>query len=151
MANQTQQRINLTLRTTAAKRKLFIDALREGGVIKDAAAAADISRTTAYRWRWKWREFEKEWDDALEDALDGLKKEARKRALKKSDQLLMFLLRAHEPETYDRKALQQTLLQAEAGPGGTRITLARVAPGLIDELLSDSELLQEEDEDDDGV
>jgi transposase-like protein len=140
MANDAVQRkINETLRHTEKKRQVFIDVLREEGVIKVAAEAAGISRTTAYRWRNKWREFERDWDEALADALDDLKLEARKRAIEKSDPLLMFLLRAHEPETYDRKS--GISVNAEVDADGAKITIARVAPGLIDELLSESELL----------
>jgi transposase-like protein len=141
---KVQRRINETLRHTEKKRQAFIRTLREEGVIKEAARAAGISRTTAYRWRKKWREFEREWDEALADALDDLKLEARKRAIEKSDPLLMFLLRAHEPETYDRKS--GVTVNAEVDADGAKITIARVAPGLIDDLLSESDLISDGEE-----
>jgi len=78
----------------------FLEKLRECGNIRLACQAADIPRTTVYRWRNTWSTFAHEWDDALEDALDLLEAEAWKRARRNSDRLLMFLLKAHRRDVY---------------------------------------------------
>ncbi len=50
-------------------------------------------RRTAYEHRGKYAEFAQEWDDAVEDGIDGLEAIAHQRALKSSDALMMFLLK----------------------------------------------------------
>lgn len=58
----------------------FLAALRETGVIRYACEAADIGRTTAYRFRGQDASFAAEWDDAMQDAADLLELEAVRRA-----------------------------------------------------------------------
>lgn len=94
-------------------RESFLKALALTGVVQSAADAANIGRKTAYRERDKDPEFAKQWDDALESALDTLEKEAWRRAVegveepskfglirKYSDTLLIFLLKANRPAKY---------------------------------------------------
>ena len=52
------------------KRALFLQGLRETGVVLRACERADISRQLAYIWRSAYPEFKKQWDDALEDPVD---------------------------------------------------------------------------------
>lgn len=93
-----------------------------------------IGRTTAYDWRADDEDFAKAWDEALEDALDKLELEARRRAhdglIKKkftpkgrpvidpatgeqyyereySDTLLIFLLKGGRPEKYRERYEQK--------------------------------------------
>ena len=82
-----------------------------------AATGAGVARQHAYRKRNRSKAFRRLWDEALEQAVDLLEGEARRRAtgIKRdvwyagekvgsesvySDTLLMFLLRAHRPHLY---------------------------------------------------
>lgn len=107
---------------TVQKRRKFLVALAKTGNISQAARAASASRSHAYALKTGDPEFSVAWDDALEAAVDVLEGEARRRAVegvetlhfhqgevkesvrKYSDALLMFLLRAHRPETYRERA-----------------------------------------------
>jgi hypothetical protein len=52
-------------------------------------------------------DFAAAWDEAIEEARDLLQAEAWQRALKRSDVLLIFLLKAYRPEKYgDRMSLR---------------------------------------------
>jgi hypothetical protein len=97
--------------------KAFLEALAKTCNVKMSCAAAGIDRRTAYRHRGADEEFAELWDDAVDDGVDMLAAEARRRAAgyrrdilykgKKiaeemiySDLLLMFLLKAHRPEQF---------------------------------------------------
>ena len=47
-----------------------------------------------------YEDFQAAWDETIEVAVERLEQGAVRRALDGSDQLLMFLLRAHRPERY---------------------------------------------------
>ena len=80
----------------------FVARMRNSGNVRLSCVAAGIPRSTAYYWRRKFKTFEREWNEAKEDAVDGLDAEAWKRATEdKSDRLLMFLLKAHKPDVYN--------------------------------------------------
>jgi len=111
---------------TPKKSKLFLNGLRKTGVISYACEMAKIGRTAAYAWRADDAEFAKAWNEALDEALDALELEARRRAhdglIKKkfhegaaiidpatgeqyyereySDTLMIFLLKGGRPEKY---------------------------------------------------
>lgn len=140
-----------TLKNSEEKRKKFIESLAETCNVTESAVAARIARGTAYKWRKQWATFAKDWDDALKQATDKLRKVAWEMALNKDPDtpaatrahMIQFLLRAHEPWTYDRKAMQQGMVQVETGAEGqVKVTLARIAPGVLDKLLDDSPLLE---------
>ena len=59
---------------------VFIDLLREWGVISKAAEGAKVNRRTAYERRAGNAEFARQWDDALQDFADSLEAEAIRRA-----------------------------------------------------------------------
>lgn len=100
------------------KKRHFLKALAETGNVSEAARKARLDRSTAYQIRRQDQAFADAWDDALDVAVDLLEAEARSRAVdgveqprfhqgricgtvrKYSDSLLMFLLRAHRPETF---------------------------------------------------
>ena len=99
-------------------RPIFLEALAETGNVKLSAETACVNRRTAYRGRKSSDKFAREWDEAMEEATDLLKAEARRRAFngvqepvfykgkkvdtvtKYSDTLLIFLLKAHDPAMF---------------------------------------------------
>jgi len=100
------------------KKRLFLTHLAETGNVSASAEATGLPRHHVYEWRRQDEEFAQGWEDALVVAVDKLALEARRRALdgieevryfqgepvgsirKYSDQLLMFLLRAYDPDTF---------------------------------------------------
>jgi len=103
-------------RTAGEWRPVFLSTLRSTGNVRLACKTAGISRKTAYQWRNRSRRFRAEWDDAVDEAIDTLEGEARKRALAGSDALLMFLLRANRPGKY-----RETVRQEITGRDGQAI------------------------------
>lgn len=91
---------NLSLRGRAVAKRRFLDALEPTANVAGACRAARISRTIAYEWRAQDPAFATAWQNALDNALDDLEQIAFQRAREGSDQLAMFLLRAHRPEKY---------------------------------------------------
>ena len=116
----------------AAWRGVFIDRLKATGNVTLAASGAGVTRQHAYRTRNRSKTFRRQWDEALEEAVDLLAGEARRRAtgIKKAvwyagevvgaesvydSSLLMFLLRAHRPRLYrDNVRVEH--------PGGMEVT-----------------------------
>ena len=84
-------------RTAGAWKAPFLATLRQTANVKLSCAAAGVPRSYAYDAKDADEEFAAQWKDALDDAIDGLEEAARKRALKSSDLLLIFLLKAHRP------------------------------------------------------
>jgi len=100
-------------------KQTFLAAIRKGQSVYAAAAAADISRNTAYHWRWSDPEFAAAWDEAKQDGIDLMVDEARRRAVEGveeavyhagdvvghkinySDRLLEFLLKGMRPEVFN--------------------------------------------------
>lgn len=97
---------------------VFLANLAENCNVSEAARAAGIHRRTAYTHRDQDSAFAADWDAAVEDGVDLLEAEARRRALKGtvkpvfyqgeecggvreySDTLMIFLLKAHRPERF---------------------------------------------------
>ena len=101
----------------AAWRGAFIERLKATGNVTLAAAGAGVTRQHAHRTRNRNRAFRRSWEDALEQAMDLLEGEARRRAtgIKRdvwyggekvgtesvySDTLVIFLLKAHRPAKF---------------------------------------------------
>ena len=59
----------------------FLEALRETGVIERAATAASVRTATVYARRKSDADFEAAFENAMEDAIDTLEAEARRRAV----------------------------------------------------------------------
>lgn len=112
-----------TNETGPRARETFIKELAKRANVSDAAKAAAINRSTAYRWRKEEPDFAAAWDEAIETAIDAMEREAHRRAftgIKKpivgrvgkdqdgivthvteySDGLATLLLKAHRPEKY---------------------------------------------------
>jgi hypothetical protein len=105
---------NGTLAKNRGAMARFLEKLRDSGNVYLSCRAAGVPRATVYRWRGQWSTFAKEWDDALDDALDLLEAEAWRRARKNSDRLLMFLLAAHRARLYS-PVQRQEITGAEGG------------------------------------
>lgn len=96
----------------------FLDALTDGATIAAACATAGIGRRTAYDWRKAEPAFAAAWTEALDIGTSALEDEAVRRAVvgvdepvfyrgevcgtvtKKSDTMLIFVLRRRRPEIY---------------------------------------------------
>jgi len=100
------------------KRDAFLEHLRHCGCVLDACRGVGLHPHTLYRRRKSDPEFAAAWEEALEIGLDVLESEALRRAMhgdeepvfyqgqqvgvvrKRSDALLMFLLRTRRPAKY---------------------------------------------------
>lgn len=109
---------NLTQKPIKAWHAIFIESLSKFGNVKAACRAANISRETAYHDRRRIKSFRKQWKIAIEESIDDLEFEARRRAIRGvrnpkfyeggvcgyvreySDALMQFLLKAHRPNKY---------------------------------------------------
>ncbi|MFN2578216.1 MAG: hypothetical protein ABR607_11055 [Pyrinomonadaceae bacterium] len=80
--------------------KAFLAGLEQTGSVTDAAKAAKIGRSAVYQHRYSDPAFARLWDEAIEKACDLLEDEARRRAFKGSDVLLMFLLKGRRPQIW---------------------------------------------------
>lgn len=85
------------------KKRAFLAAFAECGEVKQAATLADISRELHYDWKANDRDYALAFSLAEEMAGDELEDEARKRAKRGGDKLLMFLLQALKPEKYKQR------------------------------------------------
>jgi hypothetical protein len=111
MAKKSNRRSPTANRTNRAPKKKtvldwkehFLDIFRLTANISAACKAVGISRDTFYRRRDSDKAFAEELIEAREDAIEALEFEARRRAMDRSDLLLMFLLKAHRPELYRDK------------------------------------------------
>jgi hypothetical protein len=109
----------------AKQQELFLAAFRQLGIITSACEISGIGRSTVYRWRDD-PEFEVKFKDAVEEAVDRLEAEARRRAVegveepiigrvdkdldgvivhvrKYSDRLMELLLRGNRRDKYNTK------------------------------------------------
>lgn len=135
---------NRTIRTLEKGEKFIATLRRTGGNVSRACRAEGIGRTAAYEWRAQDADFAREWDEAVEEGLDNLEEEARRRAfrgLKRakfyqgevvgyekeySDTLLIFLLKGGRPDKY-RERTELT------GPGGAPL-YQPLAPEILEAL-----------------
>jgi len=78
----------------------FIAALREAPHVGLAAKAAGVSREICYRTRRDNPTFERQWSNALEDAISDLEVVAFREAMRGNVPLIQFLLKAHKKAVY---------------------------------------------------
>jgi hypothetical protein len=100
-ASKDQLPMSRFIRTFKA-RKLFLDALEVGDSISRAAQAAGGTARVFKRWRDEDESFAKDWEEAEEAGTDYIEDAATDRALKKSDPLMLAILKARRPDKYDR-------------------------------------------------
>lgn len=111
-------------------RAKFLDQLREGLTVKDAAAAVGIPRRTIAFWREEDPEFAKQWEEAYDEGTDVLEREAQRRAVEGvekpvyqggvlvghvqeySDTLMNILLQGRRPNKYRKSSVELS------GPNG---------------------------------
>jgi hypothetical protein len=83
------------------RRAKFLELLRDGHPVTQAAEGAKIPRRTVYRWRHDDPDFAREWDEAWEQGSDLWEEELQRRALDGgSDLLLIFGLKGRRPQRY---------------------------------------------------
>ena len=153
---------------------LFLDTLRGTGNVQLAALNADVARQVAYRARDSSATFRADWDEALEEARELLEAEARRRAAigieepvfykgevvghirKYSDNLLMFLLKAHWPEKFrENVSIDQRVSGRDVGPVKVNTKIEHVfqpSPAVWDDVLrirAEFERLRDGDTDED--
>lgn len=91
----------MTITNRREKMDTFLAALRLKANVSLACEAAGLKRPVVYSWKRRYATFAREWEDALEDAVDLLAAEAWRRAMgEDSDKLLIFLLKAHRRGLY---------------------------------------------------
>ena len=83
-------------------KQLFLAILANGFSISRAAEAVGLTRQQALDLRDKDLVFARDWDNAIETAVDALEDIATKRAKATNDKLLELLLKAKRPEVYAR-------------------------------------------------
>jgi hypothetical protein len=99
-------------------RPVFLQALNDTGLVKEACRVAGIHRSTAYEERQRNEEFAVAWHDVEEETTERMEREAIRRAAEGvekpvfqggqqvgaireySDTLLIFMLKARRPERY---------------------------------------------------
>lgn len=99
----------------------FIEALRNSANVRYACERVSITRQSAYEYRDRHPKFAKQWDDAIEDAVDVLEAEAWRRSMEGtlrpifykgtqcgavkeySDGLHALLLKAHRPKKFGER------------------------------------------------
>ena len=104
----------------AVRKACFLEVLRQTGNVSRAAREAGLPSSTVYSHRAKQPKFARDWDAAMNEALDDLEAEMIDRATRGvekpvyyrgeivgnvrtySDALGMFLLKARRPQVYDR-------------------------------------------------
>ena len=110
LAVRNWREVRATFSTPKGKgkwKKLFIEALREHGVVSYSARIAGVDRAGVYKARKVDAEFALAWDGALEEGIEELERAAIARAKKKSDKLLIFLLKCRKPDIYgDRQHIE---------------------------------------------
>ena len=85
-------------------RPAFLAMLRKTCNVRESCKKAGVSRPVVYDHRDRDPAFRAQWDEAIVEAVELLEYVARRRAMRTSDTLLIFLLKAHKRDMYqDRK------------------------------------------------
>ena len=97
---------NTSIKTQQLK-KVFLDIYPEAFTITEACKKSGINRTTFYYWLDHDPQFVQDMEVAKKSAVDLLEAEARRRAVKGSDTLLIFLLKGAAPDKYKDRVEQK--------------------------------------------
>ena len=139
MARTRKKRTKLTKRSRidlrqAKTKAAFLKAYSAAGFVGAAATAAGVSRTAVYEWKANDPDFSKAWERCEDEATSVLEDVALKRAMQKSDTLLIFMLKAKRPDKY-REVLRHSGMNGPAIPFvGTVVNVDQLSK------LSDKEL-----------
>lgn len=107
---------------SAAKRRIFLDKLRNTCNVRAACQAANISRETVYTHKQDDPEFAAQWEQAEQEAVDLLEAKAWNNAMQKdSETSLWNLLKAHRPQKY-REVVRQQHEGPDGGPIAVQVT-----------------------------
>ena len=101
----SEQEIKKLPSLTEQKKRVFLEIYRDAGTMREAAERADIYVGTAYDWIRQDAEFRDALEIARQEAGEALIREARRRAMKSSDNLLMFLIKKWDPSYRDNPKL----------------------------------------------
>jgi hypothetical protein len=135
----------LTIRTDLSERKkdwrwAFLAHYARTLNVSESCERARVSRSTVYRHRARFAGFRRRWAELREGAVDALEAEARRRALSADDRashtLLMFLLKAHRPETYGDRGRAPPPPEADAPPVLTAEVVATLSTDELNALES---------------
>ena len=99
-----------------------------GGITRGALKTAGVSRDTLLRWQTDDPDFKKDFEEIQNHWVEDLRRTAFLRAQAKSDVLLMFLLKALQPQVFDddvRKQQYVGLLNSSKDAIPVRATLVR--------------------------
>lgn len=142
-AHSLRWKRDMTKKVTPKKsewKPAFLEHLRETANVSSSARSAGVARQVAYKERDNSEAFRGAWDDAIEEGLDYLEGEARRRAYEGtlrpvyqkgekvgeireySDTLTIFLLKGGRPEKYAERVKQE-----HTGKGGGPIETIEVA------------------------
>jgi transposase-like protein len=113
---------------TPEKRAAFLASIAKGGSVSEAARKASIARSAAYAWKAEDPAFSSAWDSATEESVDALEAQARKRAMKNSDLLLIFLLRHRRPAIFRPPSRVALGGDPEAPPIATNVAVQIFLP-----------------------
>lgn len=78
----------------------FFKALAKSGNVAASCRLANITQQHVYQMRKENPDFAKQWEQAIDTAIDALEAAAFSRAKRSSDTLLIFLLKSHRPAVY---------------------------------------------------
>jgi hypothetical protein len=87
---------------TFRARKAFLDCLAAGDSVSKAARAAGGTTSIFKRWKNEDPNFAADWEEAEEEGTDFIEDVATERAMKKSDPLMLAILKARRPDKFDR-------------------------------------------------
>jgi adenine-specific DNA methylase len=102
------------MRVTEKARTTFLEAFASGTTVVEACRLSGLATSTVYTMRKRDEEFAARWADALEQGTEMLEAEARRRAMKSSDLLMIFLLKARRPEVYRER--REVMHSGSIGP-----------------------------------
>lgn len=112
----------------------FLEAYASCGVVRKAATDTHISTATVSRWLDQDIAFRERFYYLRDGFIGKLECEANHRALNGSDSLLMFMLKANDPETYNPMATIKA--QANAGDAKAQIVIQFNSDILTDEEVA---------------
>lgn len=82
------------------KKKAFVEALRENGIVRSAAAVAHVDRKIVYSWRLEDAEFRAAWGEALEDATDQVERSLYRQAISEKNVVATIFYLKHNRAKY---------------------------------------------------